>query len=175
MQLIKNVLSAGPAEGRSIIEQAQLKPSEKHATTYDWLTFFFPSDRRPVYLFVDSLLPKITYWWYWFGTWDVTRRDGDHPFYSSYSNVKISGNHVTAGAGLDLNMDTGELQIDGRRTAVAAVAIRDLNNLRENKFYNGSRYRFEMFEQGRFGALMENGISESVFNKLYIRHTPDRH
>lgn len=175
LQLMKNVLSAGPEAGRDIIEQAQLKPSEKLATTGDWLAFFFPPERRPVYLFVDSLLPKITYWWYWFGTWDVTKRDGDHPFYTSSSPVRIKDNRITGANGLNLNMDTGELLFNDKRTAVAAVAIRDLNNLREKNFYNGSRYRFEMFEQGRFGAMMENSIAESVFNKLYIRHTPDRH
>lgn len=173
MQLMQDVLSAGPEAGLRILENAQLKPSGREQTPADWLAFFFPRKRRPVYLFTDSLLPKIAYWWYWFGTWDVSRRDGIHPTFSWYNPVTVNTGRVTGDDGLDLDLETGEIELSGRRFSIAGAAIRDRQNLREKKFYNDSRYRFDLFEPGRFGALMDKNIAESVFSKLYIRHTPD--
>jgi len=33
--------------------------------------------------------------------------------------------------------------------------------------------QFEIFEPGRFAVLMDEPISNSVFNKLFLRHTYD--
>lgn len=174
LRLMKDVLASGPQEARSILEKANLKPTSTEKTLDDWLAFFFPRDRRPVYLFLDSLLPKITYWWYWFGTWDVERRDGTHPFFSWHSPLAINGSVISTGDGLTCDMDNGEVQISGRRLSIATAAVRDRNAIREKNFYNQSPYCLEVFEPGRFGALMEKSVANTVFNRLYIRHTPDQ-
>ena len=42
--------------------------------------------------------------------------------------------------------------------------------MEKKQYDNYSSYRFDYFEQARFGALMDFLIAESVFNKLYLRH-----
>jgi len=174
MQLIHDVLSAGPEAASDIIKKAQLKPTQGNDSVSAWLAFFFPRERRPVYLFLDSLLPKITYWWYWFGTWDVEKREGAHPFFSWHSPVTLSGNRVFSPDGLSLDIETGELQLGNQSASVAGMTIRDREKLREKNYYTGGSYRLEMFEPGRCAALMEKAIAESIFTKLYLRHTPDQ-
>ncbi|MCX8043061.1 MAG: dolichyl-diphosphooligosaccharide--protein glycosyltransferase subunit STT3 [Desulfobacterota bacterium] len=174
MELMYAVLSAGPEEGLKILQKTHLTPSGAEKTPADWLSFFFPRERRPVYLFLDSLLPKIAYWWYWFGTWDCERRDGIHPLFSWFSPITVTGNTIAGPEGLELNLNTGELQLAGRRFPLSTVVIRDPQNLREKNYSHNSQYRFELFEQGKFGALMEHAVAESVFNRLYIRHTFDQ-
>ncbi len=45
------------------------------------------------------------------------------------------------------------------------------NKLNKKEFDINSRLGFEYIESYRFGALCDNNISESVFNKLFIRHS----
>ena len=88
MELIKKILAAGPADAWAIIDELKLKKSPLLATTDDWLTFFFPPEQRPVYLFLDMLLPRIAYWWYWFGTWDFDKKEGVHPYYQMFTGLQ---------------------------------------------------------------------------------------
>lgn len=169
LRLVKEILAAGPKEARAIIERAQLNPTNTCKTTEDWLRFFFPANRRPVYLFLDNLLTKITYWWYWFGTWDIESQEGQHPFYAPYYNIHIRNDGITGSDGLKIDTTTGEAFLEDRKIMLSYIGIRQRETLRPFSFGSSGRYRFEMVEQAGFGAIMDKDIAESVFNKLFIR------
>ncbi len=170
LKLIKKILRAGPADAVAIIKEANLKPIGNLQNTQDWLEFFFPAEKRPVYLFLDNLLPKIAYWWYWFGTWDIEKQDGRHPVFKIFYNMHNKKDQLIAGYNFILDKKTGKLHMGNRTIQLSFFGIRKKNAFEKKSYNNNSTYRFEYFERSRYGALMDSEISESVFNKLYIRH-----
>ncbi len=170
INLIKEILTQGPAKARVIISRTTPKQSGEFKTPEDWLNFFFPTDKRPVYLFLDYRLTKTADWWYWFGTWDIGKQDGVHPAYLPYYNLTHEGNKIAGSHGLEFNKDSGRLRIDNGMVTVSSLVIWKMDNFYEKKYNNTGKYKFEMFEEGQFGALMDDKISETVFNKLFIRH-----
>ena len=50
------------------------------------------------------------------------------------------------------------------------------NKIRKKEFDTNSKLGFEYIKTAGLGALCDNNISESVFNKLFIRHSyPDKY
>ena len=90
LEFIKTVLEAGPVAARTIIDQAGLTPEGNCTSTDGWLKFFFPGPKRPVYLVCDNLLNRTAYWWYWFGTWDVSAKEGTHPQFKAYQQISLN-------------------------------------------------------------------------------------
>ncbi|MEI6126882.1 MAG: hypothetical protein WCQ99_10075, partial [Pseudomonadota bacterium] len=95
---------------------------------------------------------------------------GEHPFYNPLGNIQIAGGKVLGGNGLSMDIAAGELSVENRLFPISHFINRKKNNLEQKNYPRTSQYCFEMFEQGRFGALMDTQIAESVFNKLFIRH-----
>lgn len=177
MRLIKEILGAGPENGRTIIEKANLKAVKDCQTTDDWLKFFFPVEKRPIYLFLDNLLTKIITTVYWFGTWDIEKQDGKHPFYTPCYGIHKKGDWLISRKGLALNSKNGEVRVRNEKLRVnkeivqlSHLMIRKKREIAKKSFHQNNGYRFEMLEQSQFGALMDANIAESVFNKLFIRH-----
>ncbi len=171
LNLVKDILSAGPERAASIIDSASLKPVKQLKTTDDWLSFFYPEPQRPVYLFLDELLTRIAHWWYWFGTWDIGQKNGTHPAYQPFHNIRLQNGAVTGSNGLHIDRNSGIMSMGTRRKDIklSSIFIRTESALKKEHFYRPG-YRFEMVPASRYGALMDTGIAESVFNKLFIRH-----
>jgi hypothetical protein len=120
---------------------------------------------------LDNLLTRITYWWFWFGTWDIENQDGKHPLYKIFYNIRKKNGRLIGSDGLNINTESGEMFMGNKKVALSHLITRKRNTLQRKSFDRNSDYRFEIFEQSRFGALMDSNIAESVFNKLFIRHT----
>ncbi len=175
LKILKKILDAGPEEARNIIDNLNLKSSPEFNGTEDWLVFFFPEKNKPVYFLVDNLLTKICYWWYWFGTWDVKTQDGIHPSYNLYYNIKSSGNMLHNNTGLKVDSNNGQLYTGNDRTYPLTHILRRTKTQVEKKEFNStSKLGFEYVESSRYGAVMDTDMSESVFNKLFIRHNYPR-
>ncbi len=136
-----------------------------------WLCFFFPEKTRPVYLFLDWRLTITSYWWYWLGTWDVKERDGIHPMYKAFYDVHEKNGHVKGNDGLDIDIEKGEFHMGNQMIGLTHLVRREKQTIQIKPYKRDRGARFEMFIPGRFGAIMDPQFSESVFNKLYLRHT----
>ncbi len=168
--VLKKILAAGPDRAAALIRSLNLKPISGMSTEDEWLGFFFPSGQRPVYLFVDNLLTKIAYWWYWFGTWDIEKKDGVHPVYKLFYNIRLNKTSITGSDGLSVDTTAGKATSRGSVFPLAALGLKTDDGFREKNYYRSSRFRFEAVPQKQYGALLDTGIAESVFNKLFIRH-----
>jgi dolichyl-diphosphooligosaccharide--protein glycosyltransferase len=169
---LKEILDAGPDDAREIIDSLNLTASSKPESTEDWLEFFFPENNRPVYILIDNLLTKIAYWWFWFGTWDIDKQEGIHPSFNFYYNINSSNNIISNNSGLKIDSQNGILYSrDLGSYQLSHISKMTSNKLNKKEFNTNSRLGFEYIESYRFGALCDNNISESVFNKLFIRHS----
>jgi len=173
LDFLKDVLEAGPEAARTIIDLAELRPVADCLTTDDWLRFFFPGPQRPVYLLCDNLLNRTAYWWYWFGTWSTATRSGTHPRFRPHERIHIEADSLRGSADLFIERAAGDYLYEGRRIPLARIdqfaqgRTRTLNN------YNRGGLHFAYNRDYRHGALMDAGIAESVFSRLFIRVQPD--
>ena len=174
MELVKKILAAGPADARALIDAAKLRPTPLCTTTDDWLAFFFPPEQRPVYLFLDVLLSRVAYWWYWFGTWDLDKKEGIHPSYQIYTGLQMKDGIITGGRMMQINVLTGEIQAEGQVFQLSKLGIQTNKDFDERKYTADSKFCFDFIEPARYGVLMDKDIAETVFNKLYIRRNFDR-
>ena len=174
MELVKKILAAGPADARSLIDTAILRQTPPYTTTDDWLAFFFPPEQRPVYLFLDVLLSRVAYWWYWFGTWNLDKKEGIHPYYQMFTGLQMKDGIISGGRGIQINVLTGDIQADGQTFQLSRLGIQTNKDFDEKKYTANSKYCFDFIEPARYGVLMDKDIAETVFNKLYIRRSFDR-
>ena len=169
---VKKVLSAGPEQARTIIGETQLQPTPTLETTEEWLEFFFPSNPRPVYLLLDELLTRTSYWWFWFGSYDVQKHDGTHVDYRVFTGLYEENGVLKAkGAGIEVDTRTGNANLGNQTIALQEVAIWDGKNSQIKRFNHQSGVVFEVAAPIRLGVLMHKDIAESVFNKLFLRQT----
>lgn len=172
LKILKEILEAGPTKAKDLINSLEVTASPELNSTEDWLEFLFPENKRPVYILVDSLLPKIAYWWYWFGTWDIEKQDGIHPSFNLYYNITRSNNIITNNSDLKIDAQNGILYSGDRsRYQLSHIYQMKRNKLSKKEFDTNSSLGFEYIEAGGFGAMCDKNISESVFNKLFIRHS----
>lgn len=168
---IKRVLSAGPEQARAILRETPLQPRPGLETTEDRLEFFFPSNPRPVYLFLDELLTRTSYWWFWFGSWDVRKQDGTHADYRIFDDLREEDGRFIARDGLVVDTRTGKAAMGNQTIPLQGIAVWDGKNSRVKRFNHPSDVVFEASDPNRTGAMMHREIAESVFNKLFFRHT----
>ncbi|OPL15696.1 MAG: hypothetical protein AVO38_09975 [delta proteobacterium ML8_D] len=171
VDLIKGVLSAGPAKARELLSSAELEPVGDLQDVDKWLCFFYPQNTRPVYLFLDWRLTVTSYWWYWLGTWDVEKREGIHPVYKAFYNVREENGYIKGSEGLDIHIEKGILRTSNRMIGLTHLVKRERQRILSKSYQRDSGPHFEMWISPRFGALMDMHISESVFNKLFLRYT----
>ena len=170
--LTKRILEAGPDQARIILNQTQLSPIPDLATTEEWLEFFFPSNPRPVYLLLDDLLTRTSYWWYWFGTWDIQKHDGTHSDYKLIPNVYEENGVLKAkGTGIEIDPRTGVANFGSQAIPLEELTLWDGDKNQTKRFNHKSGIILEVSRPLRLGVVMNRNIASSVFNKLYLRQT----
>jgi len=170
VSVIKKLLSSGPATARVMLGNMALHQMPGLITVDQWLSFFYPTEKLPVYLFLDNLLTKITYWWFWFGTWDMDRHEGIHPLYYPISGLDLQGNTLVGSNGFTADLDEGTVIFNGKPIHLDHFYNRSTSELEKKNYTTPSSHCLEMLVQARFGSFMDTRIAESVFNKLFIRH-----
>ncbi len=171
MKLLKEVLSAGPKGARDILKNARLQDVDGIRGVNKWLEFFFPSETRPVYLFLDWRLTITAYWWFWLGSWDVEMHDGVHPMYKTFYDIRIRGDSLWGSDGLTVDLKNGILKMGmGRVMPMKEFLVSTFHKIDRKVYERDKGIRFEYYAPSRFGALMDHSIANSVFNTLYLRH-----
>lgn len=173
MALLEKILAAGPEEARQLIAAAELKDMDGFEDVDDWLRFFFPGVTRPVYFFLDNLLTRTAYWWYWFATWDFDSQTGTHPLYRVYYGVSRNDTIITGQDGLVVDMENGVLHTDGRQIMLSEIVIRTRTGTLSKSFETESPVRFDLYEPAGMGVLLDNDIARSVFHRLFVLHLPE--
>jgi len=174
LRFIKTVLGAGPEEAHDIIDEAGLTPDAKYISTDTWLRFFFPRKKRPVYLVCDNLLNRTAYWWYWFGTWDINKNDGTHPTFKAYDRITVNKKTIKGSRNLAIDREKGTFIQNNRQIPLARITQHSRSGSRTLNNYFRSGLNFEFNSRYRNGAIMGEGIAESVFSHLFIKVQPDR-
>lgn len=109
LDLIKKVLSAGPEQGRYILEQANLNGASDLNNTLEWLEFFYPKNPPPLYMAIDFRMIRIFRVIYWLGTWDIDKLDGSQTLYKIFMGVKHEGESLSSDRGFKADLQSGKI------------------------------------------------------------------
>jgi dolichyl-diphosphooligosaccharide--protein glycosyltransferase len=179
MAMVRKALGAGPEAAKDIVSRAGLEPDGDLKTPEQWISFLFPDQGPPVYLFVDWRLTLTSHWWFWLGSWDIPKHDGIHPLYKPFYNMKFEDMEAKNDMGVSFSFRNGELHIQNRKAMINRAILNDGMIVRTFQYDSNSNRQnrtlsFEMFKPSGFAAVEDQHISKSVFNRLFIRHQPDK-
>ncbi len=168
LEVVKAVLAAGPESSRGILVENGFSPPD------DWIPFFFPprESRRPVYFLVDERLVGTSYWWYWLGSWDPGKRDGIHPFFRTFSQVRQDGNELVGLPPFSLDLEEGVLAAGNVTLPVSRMIFHDGKEW-QSMNYSAEGLVFQHDAHTGWGTLCSADIFGSVFNKLFFLRMAD--
>jgi hypothetical protein len=84
--------------------------------------------------------------------------------------VHEENGHIKGSDGLDIDIEKGDLRTDNRIIGLTHIVKREEQRLLTKSYQRDRGLLFEMSAPFMFGALMDVHISESVFNKLFLRY-----
>lgn len=166
MHVLKAVLSAQGQAVNDIITQAGLAPLD------EWRSFFFPESSRELYLFTDFRLARTTYWWHWFGTWDVANREGVHPQFKLIVNCRRKGD-IIAGGGIMVNVQKGQATWSNKRLDFKSMLIHDGQRWQRRDDGRNTGMLFIYDSRYRIAVIAEQAFADTVFSRLYFLKQPD--
>ena len=166
LRTLRRVLAAGPEAAASILARTALTPLDQ------WLDFFFPQQQREIYLFLDLRVARTAYWWHWFGTWDMSKKQGVHGQYQLIRNCKIERGQIQ-GPNLSVDIDKGILTWNLRKLPLGRFYHNNGEILKRTDYHRSSSWYFAYHEASRVGALIERDFSKTLFNQLYMFENPD--
>lgn len=130
VSFLKEVL-AKPEEIDSILGRYGLQDPDA------WDEYLFP--KHEAYIFIAHDLVDKAYWWYYFGSWDFSRRDGVHPqvMLLDSADVEIDEEGILMSGDFEIDLDTvvdlGESEVTVRKLArknkPSAVRIKGMPQL----------------------------------------------
>lgn len=182
LELIRMVLAAGPIRGRKVLDDAlaggRLFSQDGFTTVDSWLRFFFPRAPVPVFLLLHEDM-TLGCGWFYFGTWNLASGKGLEPTYHPLLVLdKQAGKLITTGGVLQLEApDRGLFYLKQgsgfNRLKLSHLLVTTGEDSKVIFFGNNTELSTEIYQPSRFGAIMDDKIAESTFNKLFIRHHQD--
>ena len=169
MAELQQLLAAGIEKSRNMLQaRGDIDDVEKQ------LKWLFPSNSRPIYMFLDYLLP--TQAWYVLGRWNLATRTAPRAVnFSPLRGITMQDDRIVTGymGRNNVTIDTGDGKVTaGSRTTILSKIT--LNTGQENKSrrYNSSTgMEGIFFLPARKGLLADRKIMDTVLVKLYYEYT----
>ena len=168
LELIRNVTAAGPEKAREMLLMKGFTPVE------EWLDFLFPpkEKRKPLFMMVDQLLVGTAYWWYWLGAWDPETREGVHPVYRAFFDIKPGEKQLTGSPPFVLDVEQGVITESNLSFPISRIVYRDKDEWKVVD-YREEGFVFGYDPEFGWGTLCDQAIQDSVFNRLYFLRMAD--
>jgi dolichyl-diphosphooligosaccharide--protein glycosyltransferase len=171
--LMLEILRAGPEDTEQILLEYLAPVAGEQVAVEEWTRFFFPDSGRPICVLVDWRMLKTAYWWYWFGTWDVTTGMGRHPRVQLAADVSISGDVVNAPGEWQADMSTGELSAQDFSVSLSSVVRQDADRSVTISYGRPGGMNLFLYEPAALGVFQAVEFQESLFSRLFFGPAPD--
>ncbi len=166
MKLLEQLLRAGPKRVDPLLAEAGLLPIDQ------WRHFFFPPQKRELCLYLDLRLARTTYWWHWFGTWNVGMQDGRHAQFKFIRNSHQKDGQVT-GPDFQADLAKGRLTYKQKTYPLSRSYVLDGGDRTLTGYGTTAGLVFAFQKQTHIGAFMEQTFADTVFNQLFIMADAD--
>ncbi len=184
LPLLKKVLAAGPEQGQKIVEMAlesgEIQPSLELSHIHEWMAFFYPRDNPPIYIMLHKEMTKSSRW-FWYGKWDPVTQSSSEAIYKPFFSLSAKGDRIQDASGLDFKREKGgrfNVTVEGKTGSYQLTHLLEHTGLKvETLDYKldqtraAQGLRFEWVRTAGYGAMMSPDLAESVFNRLFIRHS----
>lgn len=138
--------------------------------------FLFPSKTDPIYLLLDYSL--FAGRWFWYGTWDTAKKQGESSAIYRLHNIRRKGDTIHLSEDLEFDVNAGQslrltLAADGKSFTryLARMVTFTGSGLEISGYDHEERFHLEWMQSNGFGAIMTPNAANTLFNKLFIRHT----
>lgn len=165
--LIKRILSAGPSEAKNILNEQKLQAVSGLTSMDNWIEFFFPKSTPPIYIFIDERTAHVLNWLFYFATWNPVTKSGGETMYEPFSGL------IESSSGLLTSQD-GKTRVDIQRGLINSGQNHGMLLFyqkcgAEKQFYGRPiGYAFFYNSLSSVGAVMQENIAETVFNRLFV-------
>jgi hypothetical protein len=179
MEALKEILAVGPERAARILSGAE-QYSRGHLD--EWLRFFFPTDRPPIYLFLE--LTKIRTHWFQYGMWDFDTQELRRNSFGKFFGVGSKGSLLTDGRNLTIDVDDGIARVGDLEYPLQELAVTYAGKQLQAPLPPRRRtYRrradeggmvFWMMARGGFGMLMDRQTADTTLMRLFVglQHDP---
>jgi dolichyl-diphosphooligosaccharide--protein glycosyltransferase len=174
LALVKSILAGGPQRAQKIIRRAGLEPVGPNQEAADWLSFFFPSDAPPAYLFLHDKMPTTSRWWYWLGSWNVKTRSGTHPKSRIFQDVSVTDNRVKGSRELEVDLETGRVSHRRGTLTLKSAAVDDGRQIRKHLYESDVKNHLYVSIPFNFASIHDEDLNDSVFGRLFYRRSAPR-
>lgn len=176
-EFLKKVLSKKPNQTKKIIA-AKLKNNSIKAdnltTVEQWLSFLYPKQTQDIYLFMHQRMLKTVFW---FRQGNINLKTGKTvglPFFLGFKNLHDSFSKIT-NKEVKINKFEGVINYDRSSHSLLHIFVYDNGKSKMKKFPNANysnnkKFVFEWNKELDYGAVMSQEISNTTFNKLFMRH-----
>ncbi len=176
---LKKVLAAGPENARSLIVSAQ---DSGELNTMGWesleqlVSYLFPTGNPPIFVLLHKEMTASSRW-FWYGLWDPVRREGPHAVYKPFFSLAEKNGRIVDATGFGFERGKGgrfNVDVDGRSAVYRLTHLFEHNGgkvVTLDYHVSEGGLRFEWVKTQHYGALLSQDMANSVFNRLFIRHT----
>jgi hypothetical protein len=171
---LKQLLREGPDDARITLARDFSISGETAAET---LTFVFPPNRRPVYLFLEYLQTRQWTTFYW-GLWDPATGTGpSNPFLDRFSNLRQTGPGIyTAtlrGQPFSIDLTRGTLTTETNTIPLRTANIMSGTRLETVQLNPDGSLIVDLFLDSGFGLLGPVHLMDTVFTRLFYELRSD--
>ncbi len=177
-EFLKQVLSKKPDNAKKIIA-TKLKnntiKSDDLTTIEQWLSFLYPKQRQDIYLFLHQRMLKTVSW---FKQGNIDLKSGETiglPFFLGFNNLQEDFSQIK-NKEIKVNKRKGIINTysGGISHFLSHILIYDNGKSRIIRFpnvqYSANNFVFEWNKNLGYGAVMSKAMSNTTFNKLFMRH-----
>lgn len=154
---LKYILSAGPVDGDLYLQTIQFGNTAQADSIIKTIEFYYPSETKPLYLFLDDWMMKIFRWIYWYGTWNPKTQAGIASLPILKMNDIEYRDQTPLNDTISLDWKKGLLSISGTLKSVSVHDIlvingsESLSKFRKNTSIPKKRIPFE----GQFAEIVK--------------------
>ena len=185
LDVLEELLMIGPEMAREEIKHLIKKrflPADKN-----WLDFFYPSEQKPVFLFIDQRMIGVLPWIYHYSKWDVAARTGPsllNPF--TITNVQFTEDGTLFAKNLKINIALGIIEKSPMSKQPIKLSKIIINQDIENTVYSypdndtkldsekkGGRgiYQLEVFPDRKLAKLYDKRLNEMLISRLFRKNS----
>jgi dolichyl-diphosphooligosaccharide--protein glycosyltransferase len=173
IKALRQLLGAGPEGARIIVGLDYHFTEEKVDET---LSFLFPPNPRPLYLFVDYLQVRqnIFYW----GLWDpATKSAPQQSYLGQFYNLRQTAPGVfTAlyrGRPTTIDLTHGTLTTNNETIPIRGATIRTTSNSETVSLHPDASMLVTLFPQSRSGIIGPEYLMDTVYTRLFFEQRYD--
>jgi len=163
LHFIKDILSVGPSTARTILAKTAFVDDADA-----WLEFLYPSNPPPLYVFLNFRMLRSFHNIFKFGTWDVSKFDGDKSYSQLFLNIKSNGDELSSYYGIEANLSAGKIKDNNGDYLLTSARICTDDSLKTYNYDHDEDMYLDVYLPGNLAILQDKKSASTVLSNLFF-------